>query len=113
MRKNATRRQAQDKLGRGRLNELMAKPLAMARELNLPLYCGEWGAYGRAPRQAELAWYRDMISIFDEHNIAQANWTYQSVKSDGDLANLMVGERSSPAPHARFRLPSLECPAYP
>jgi endoglucanase len=38
---------------------------------------------------AKLAWYRDMISIFEEHNVAYANWNYKSnafgvVDNNGD-----------------------------
>ncbi len=55
----------------------MAKPLALAKKLDLPLYCGEWGCYQRAPREARLAWYRDMRETLEAHNIAWANWDYK------------------------------------
>ncbi len=57
---------------------MMRKPLRMADSLNLPLYCGEFGVYEDFFPEAKLAWYRDMVSIFQEHEIAYANWNYKS-----------------------------------
>ena len=65
---------------RDTLLKMMQKPLHLADSLKLPLYCGEFGVYYRSPREAKLAWYRDMVSIFEEKGIAYANWNY---KSDG------------------------------
>jgi len=62
---------------RQRLEDLFAKPRALARRLDLPLYCGEWGAIKSAPRQARMQWYRDMRSNLEKHNIAWANWDYK------------------------------------
>ncbi|MEJ2255805.1 MAG: cellulase family glycosylhydrolase, partial [Woeseiaceae bacterium] len=56
------------------LVEMMAKPLRVARQLGLPLYCGEYGVFDRAPRDDRLRWYRDMRAIFDEHGVSWANW---------------------------------------
>lgn len=60
------------------LEKMMQKPLAVARQTGLPLYCGEWGVIQEAPREARLQWYRDMIAIFEKNNIAYANWDYKS-----------------------------------
>jgi len=62
---------------RERLEGLLAKPLALARKLDLPLYCGEWGAIKSVPREARLNWYRDVRSNLEKHNIAWANWDYK------------------------------------
>ena len=62
---------------REKLESLMAKPLALARKLDLPLYCGEWGAIRGAPREARMHWYRDARANFEKHNIAWANWDYK------------------------------------
>ncbi len=51
-------------------------PIQVAKAHNLPLYCGEWGAILHTPLDLRLAWYRDMISLFDEYQIAWANWDY-------------------------------------
>lgn len=63
---------------RDTLLKMMQKPLRLADSLKLPLYCGEFGVYYRSPRGAKLAWYKDMVSIFDEKNIGYANWNYNS-----------------------------------
>ena len=60
------------------LAAMMEKPLRVARELGLPLYCGEYGAFDTAPGEDRLNWYRDMQAIFDAHGISSANWNYKS-----------------------------------
>jgi endoglucanase len=62
---------------RVRLEGLLTKPLALARPLDLPLYCGEWGAITRAPREARLRWYGDVRANLEKHGIAWANWDYK------------------------------------
>lgn len=52
-------------------------PLEVARQHNLPLYCGEFGAIVNTPLPLRLAWYRDILSIFKQYNIAWANWDYK------------------------------------
>jgi endoglucanase len=63
---------------RDTLVKMMEKPLRIAATLKLPLYCGEFGIYNNFFPSAKLAWYKDMISIFDEFNVAYANWNYKS-----------------------------------
>jgi endoglucanase len=60
------------------LESMMEKPLRRAKELNLPLYCGEYGVYMAAPMPDRLRWYRDMLAIFDKNSISSANWNYKS-----------------------------------
>ena len=62
---------------RDRLEAMLEKPLRLAKQLDLPLYCGEWGCILSAPRDVRLQWYRDMVSILDEHKIARANWDFK------------------------------------
>ncbi len=82
------------------LEKMMQKPLALASKLNLPLYCGEFGVIDKAPVDAKLAWYKDMITIFEKHKIGYANWNYkagsfgivdQQLNPDQPMVNLMVG----------------------
>jgi endoglucanase len=54
-----------------------AQPLAVRARTGLPLYCGEFGVYNKTPQSIRLAWYRDIIGAFDEHDIAWANWDYK------------------------------------
>jgi endoglucanase len=63
---------------RDTLEYMMRKPFDMAERLKLPLYCGEFGVFLDYFPEAKLAWYRDMVSIFEQHNVAYANWNYKS-----------------------------------
>jgi endoglucanase len=63
---------------RDTLLKMMQKPLHLADSLKLPLYCGEFGIYKDNFPAAKLAWYKDMISIFNEYKVAYANWNYKS-----------------------------------
>lgn len=63
---------------RDTLEKMMAKAFALARQLNLPLYCGEFGVIDGAPEESKNAWYRDMVAIFEKHGVAYANWNYKA-----------------------------------
>jgi endoglucanase len=63
---------------RDTLLKMMQKPIHLSDSLKLPLYCGEFGVYRDFFPEAKLAWYRDMVSIFNEFGIAYANWNYKS-----------------------------------
>ena len=75
-----------------------AQPLAAAKRTGMPLYCGEFGVYSTVQQPVRLAWYRDVITAFKEHNIAWANWDYKGGfalvdgqgKSTG-IAETMIG----------------------
>lgn len=54
-----------------------AKPLAVAARTGCSLYCGEFGVIDKAPVPVRAAWYRDIISAFDEYGIGWANWDYK------------------------------------
>ncbi len=62
---------------RDTLEKQILKAVALANEYELPVYCGEWGCIKSTPRDVRLAWYRDMVSILDEHQIGWANWDYK------------------------------------
>jgi endoglucanase len=63
---------------RDTLLKMMQKPIHLADSLKLPLYCGEFGVFKEFFPAAKLAWYTDMVSIFNEYHIAYANWNYKS-----------------------------------
>lgn len=72
------------------LYEMWKQPIAKAKELGLPLYCGEFGIVTDTPEEDRLAWYRDMMSLFEESGIGYANWNYKSDNFgllDGDKRN--------------------------
>lgn len=55
----------------------LAQPLEVSRRTGLPLYCGEFGCFDRTPDALRIAWFRDIVSVFNEFNIAWANWDYK------------------------------------
>lgn len=78
--------------------EKWAKPIAKAKALGLPLYCGEFGIINNIPPEAEadkLRWYQDVIGLFEETGIGYANWNYKSgsyglVESDGSKKEKLI-----------------------
>lgn len=63
---------------RDTLEKMMAKPIHLADSLGLPLYCGEFGVIDESPEASKLAWYRDMVAIFEKHHIGYANWNFKA-----------------------------------
>lgn len=83
------------------LEWMMRKPFHLSDSLNLPLYCGEFGVIEKAPREAALAWYRDMVTIFEKHDVAYANWNYKAgsfgivdakMKPDQEMIKILTGK---------------------
>jgi endoglucanase len=86
---------------RDTLEVMMAKPLHLADSLKLPLYCGEFGVIEKAPVEARLAWYRDMVAVFEKHHIAYANWNFKAgsfgivdreLKPNWPMVNILTGK---------------------
>jgi len=85
---------------RDTLLQIIQEPLLKARELGLPLYCGEFGCLPTVPRAARLQWYTDLRSLLDENNIGWANWDYKggfgvvdgTQKPDNDLIKALIGK---------------------
>jgi endoglucanase len=63
--------------GPERLLMVYAPAIKRAHELGLQLYCGEFGCMPTPPREARLAYYRDIVSVFEANGIAWANWEYK------------------------------------
>ena len=87
---------------RDTLEKMMAKPIRLADSLKLPLYCGEFGVIDGSPRDSKVAWYKDLIAIFEKHNIAYANWNYKAgsfgivdanIKPDTEMVNILAGKK--------------------
>jgi endoglucanase len=68
------------------LRQMMEKPLRVAKTLGLPVYCGEYGVFDKAPAADRLRWYKDILAVFREEGISSANWNYKS-NSFGFVAN--------------------------
>ena len=85
---------------REKLESLLAKPLELAKKLDLPLYCGEWGALPTTPREVRMQWYRDVRANLEKHGIAWANWDYKGGfgivgrggQSDREFINVLLGQ---------------------
>ncbi len=60
------------------LEHMMQEAIDVAAQQGLNLYCGEWGTVAEAPEEDRLRWYADMQQIFEQNNIANANWNYKS-----------------------------------
>ena len=87
---------------RDTLEAMMAKPIHLADSLGLPLYCGEFGVIDGSPEASKIAWYKDMVAVFDKHNIAYANWNFKagsfgivdaSLKPRKELVEVLTGKR--------------------
>ena len=50
----------------------------VAAKYGLQLFCGEWGVYEPVDRTLAYAWTKDMLSVFDEFNIAWTTWCYDA-----------------------------------
>ncbi len=66
-----------DNWGPARLQEEFAPAIARAKELGLQLFCGEFGCLPTVPRKARLAYYRDIVGVFEANGIAWSNWEYK------------------------------------
>jgi endoglucanase len=42
------------------------------------LYCGEFGARNEIPNAVREAWFRDMISVLEKHDVAWTVWDFKS-----------------------------------
>jgi endoglucanase len=68
---------SRDVWNKQKLAEELMPAVNRARELGLQLYCGEFGCLPHVDRKERLEYYRDLISVFNENNIAYCNWEYK------------------------------------
>jgi endoglucanase len=81
---------------------MIAIAVNTAKKLGLPIQCGEFGALPTAGRAIRLQYYRDVVSIFKQYNIAYASWDYRGSfsvvflnegdKPDTELIAIMTGK---------------------
>lgn len=64
---------------RDRLEELLQPALDFSRENQAPLFCGEFGANWRAPRESSLRWLEDVTDLFSKHGISWTYWYYRDL----------------------------------
>lgn len=56
---------------------LFAEAIAYAEELDVPLYCGEYGVIDKADNASILEWYQTIHPVFERHGIGRAAWSYR------------------------------------
>lgn len=56
---------------------LFTEALRIAKERNVPLYCGEYGVIDQAPLEDTVRWYQDIHEVFEKYGIGRAAWTYK------------------------------------
>ena len=68
---------ARDIYNKERLLKGFQDGIDFAKSQNLQLYCGEFGCLPTVDRKERLLYYSDLISAFEENNIAWCNWEYK------------------------------------
>lgn len=58
---------------------LFKEALEVAKERNVPLYCGEYGMIDRADPEDAYKWYILIHNIFDKYSIGHAAWSYKEM----------------------------------
>lgn len=91
----AMREYANGYYNKEKLAELMMPAIRYAKEKNLPLYCGEYGVYPKIDEKIMFRWYKDICSVFNEHNIAYSHWCYKGdfpvINQDGSINRKLTG----------------------
>lgn len=58
---------------------LFAKAVSIAKERNVPLYCGEYGVINLASQEDTTEWYRLINKAFTKYGISRAAWSYKQM----------------------------------
>ena len=61
-----------------KIREQFKDAIEAAKKYDLQLFCGEWGVYEPVDREIAYNWYRDVLTVFDEFNIAWTTWCYDA-----------------------------------
>ena len=61
-----------------KIREQFKDAIEAAKKYDLQLFCGEWGVYEPVDRELAYKWYRDVLTVFDEFNIAWTTWCYDA-----------------------------------
>ena len=69
----------EEKLSAGYFRRLFAEAVAVARERDVPLYCGEYGVINLADAQQTVKWYQMIHEVFEEYGIGRAAWSYKEM----------------------------------
>lgn len=55
----------------------MSVAATVSEELDIPIYCGEYGVIDRVSDDRLLRWYKDVSAVFDKFGIGRAAWNYR------------------------------------
>lgn len=98
---------AREYYNKQRLIEVFKSGIEFAKSKDLQLYCGEFGCLATVERKDRLQYYSDIISAFEENNIAWCNWEYKgdfgiyhfdrekmiSLSPDFEFINILLGSK--------------------
>jgi len=82
------------------LEKSIEPAIKVAKEMNLPLFCGEFGVYPKyISKDIRLRWYKDMCDIFNRNSIAYCHWCYKGDfpivdadrRTDWSLVSILIG----------------------
>ncbi|MBI9071351.1 MAG: cellulase family glycosylhydrolase [Melioribacteraceae bacterium] len=52
--------------------------VVVAKKFDLKLFCGEFGCFPSSDISIRHLWYKDIIAVFEKHNIAWSHWNYKN-----------------------------------
>ena len=58
---------------------IFAEAVRIAEERNVLLYCGEYGVIEKASPEETLEWYKLISTVFNNHGIGRAAWSYKQM----------------------------------
>ena len=58
---------------------IFAEAVNIAEDRNVLLYCGEYGAIDKATPEDTLEWYRLISTVFNNHGIGRAAWSFRQM----------------------------------
>ncbi len=90
---------AKEYFNKQRLIEVFKPGIDFAKSKNLQLYCGEFGCLPTVERKDRLQYYSDIISAFEENNIAWCNWEF---KGDFGIYHFDMEKKSSSLPDSEL-----------
>ena len=67
------------RMGTEFFEDFLQNALAAAKANGVPLYCGEFGVIDKADPQETVKWFRDVLNVFDKHDIGHAIWSYKDM----------------------------------
>jgi endoglucanase len=83
------------------MEALIEPALTVARDRDLPLFCGELGVYNAVPDDLRERWYDDVFGVLAKHGVAWAAWDWK-----GDFGLFRDGEPTAAGRAVGRALPS-------